>query len=142
MKDISGVEAAEYGIESKHTIMDTGEKRFRQMCTKDNTAYIRTESSEKGYWQNSHYHTSIREIYIVQKGEILFAEYKNNMLKINRLKENEICKTDPNVPHNVYMYPNTVVHTVKYGKIDESDWISFEKLDQILANKSIEELEK
>lgn len=141
MQDISVEEAINYGIENKHSIMDTGEKRFRQICSKDKTAYIRTEGGEKGYWQNSHYHTSIREIYIVQKGEILFAQYKNNKLLINKLKENDICKTEPNVPHNVYMYPNTVIHTVKYGEVKEYDWKPFGELDNILSSKSIEELE-
>ena len=51
--------------------MDNGEKRFRQICIKDKTAYIRAEGGKVGYWQNSHYHKTIREIYIVQKGSIL-----------------------------------------------------------------------
>ena len=141
MEDISIQEAIKHGIENKHSIMDTGEKRFRQVCLKDNTSYIRTEGGEEGYWQNSHYHSSIRELYRVQKGKILFVEYKNDELIVNKMKENDICKTEPNVPHNVYMYPNTVIHTVKYGTIKDADWIPFEQLDDILKDKTIEELQ-
>lgn len=142
MKELNIEEVEKHGIESKHTIMDTGEKRFRQICTKDKTAYIRTESGIKGYWQNSHYHTSIRELYIVQKGKILFAQYKNNQLEITALNENDIIKTEPSIPHNVYMYPDTVTHTVKYGEINDYDWIACKDLDDILLSKSLDELEK
>lgn len=137
MQDISIEEAIKFGIENKHSIMENGEKRFRQICSKDKTAYIRTEGSEIGYWQKSHYHTSIREIYIVQKGTILFAQYINNKVEINKISENGICKTEPNIPHNVYMYPNTVLHTVKYGEVKEYDWKSFEQLDDILKDSNI-----
>lgn len=134
MQDISIEDAIRYGIENKHSIMDNGEKRFRQICSKDKTAYIRTEGCEKGYWQKSHYHKSIRELYIVQKGTILFAQYINNKVEISKISENDICKTEPNIPHNIYMYPNTILHTVKYGEVKEYDWNAFEQLDNMLID--------
>ncbi len=139
MKEITIEEARKYGIQSQHSIMENGEKRFRLMCERDKTGYIRGEGGKKGYWQNSHYHKTIRELYIVQKGKILFAQYKNNKLEINEVNENEMCKAEPNIPHNVYMYPNTVTHTIKYGEIEEADWIPFEKLDDMLKNIEIKE---
>lgn len=122
--------------------MENGEKRFRQICLKDKTAYIRAEGGNVGYWQNSHYHKSIREVYIVQKGMILLAQYIEGNTKINRVEKGKIFNVEPNVPHNVYMYPNTVLHTVKYGEVEEYDWQEFEELDNILKNKTMEELEK
>lgn len=122
--------------------MDNGEKRFRQICSKDKTAYIRAEGGTKGYWQNSHFHNSISEVYIVQKGSILLAQYINSNVNIKKIEENEIFNVKPNVPHNVYMYPNTVLHTVKYGEVKEYDWQEFKKLDDILKEKTVEEIEK
>lgn len=137
MIDISLESAAEFGIENKHSIMENGEKRFRQICNKDKTAYIRAESGDNGYWQNSHYHKTIKELYIVQKGSILLAAYLNDQAKIKKVNENEFFSIGPNIPHNIYMYPNTVIHTVKYGSIDNYDWIPYEKLDEILKKINI-----
>ena len=122
--------------------MDNGEKRFRQICSKDKTAYIRSEGGSKGYWQNSHFHKTIREVYIVQKGSILLVQYIDNRLYVKKIVENEIYNVKPNVPHNVYMYPNTVVHTVKYGEVEEYDWQEFKKLDDMVKGKEPEEIEK
>ncbi len=122
--------------------MDNGEKRFRQICIKDKTAYIRAEGGKVGYWQNSHYHKTIREIYIVQKGSILLAQYLNGKVKINKIEQDGIFNVRPNVPHNVYMYPNTVLHTVKYGEVEEYDWQEFKRLDNLLKKKTIKELKK
>lgn len=122
--------------------MDNGEKRFRQICSKDKTAYIRSEGVNKGYWQNSHFHKTISEVYIVQKGNILLVQYIDNKLYVKKIVENEIYNVKPNVPHNVYMYPNTVVHTVKYGEVEEYDWQEFKKLDDMVKGKKPEEIEK
>lgn len=141
MTDISIGDAKKFGIENKHSIMENGEKRFRQICLKDKTAYIRAEGKEIGYWQKSHYHKSIKEIYIVQKGQILLAKYIDNKMEINKFYEGGVFKIEPNIPHNIYMYPNAVLHTVKYGEVKEYDWEPFELLDEKIREKSITELE-
>lgn len=105
---------------------------------KDKTAYIRAEGSNRGYWQKSHYHKFVKEIYIVQKGSILLAQYKDGEVCFNKVDEDETFIVFPNIPHNVFMYPNTITHTVKYGEGKEYDWEAFEKLDNILNEKSIE----
>lgn len=122
--------------------MDNGERRYRQICSKDKTAYIRAEGGKVGYWQNSHFHKTIREVYIVQKGSILLVQYIDNKLCVKKIIENEIYNVKPNVPHNVYMYPDTVLHTVKYGEVEEYDWQEFKKLDDIVKGKQPEEIEK
>ena len=73
---------------------------------------------------------------------ILLAQYIEGNTKINRVEKGKIFNVEPNVPHNVYMYPNTVLHTVKYGEVEEYDWQEFKELDNILKNKTMEELEK
>lgn len=142
MKDISLENANDFGIENKHSIMENGEKRFRLLCKSDKTAYIRAEGGNTGYWQKSHYHKTIKELYIIQKGSILVAEYINDKLEIKKINENEFFSLEPNIPHNIYMYPNTITHTVKYGKIDDYDWIPCGKLDKILKNINIKEYQK
>ena len=122
MEDISVEEAEKYGIKNKHSILDSGERRFRQICLKDNSAYIRAEGNEVGYWQISHYHKYAREIYIIQKGAVIVAIYV----------------IEPGIPHNVYMYPNTVSHTVKFGESDEYDWERFELLDEKIKEMDID----
>ena len=137
MEDISIEEAEKYGIKNQHSILDTGEMRFRQICLKDNSAYIRAEGGKKGYWQKSHYHKYAREIYIIQKGSVIVAEYVKNKVKIKKHKEGDVFIIEPNIPHNIYMYPNTVSHTVKFGESDEYDWIRCEELDEKVKNIKI-----
>ena len=137
MQEIVLLEETRCGMTNKHTIMETGEKRFRQICIEDKTSYIRAEGGNKGYWQKSHYHKYANEIYIVQRGSILLAQYIDGKVHIDKIEKNGTFKVDPNIPHNVYMYPNTITHTVKYGKGEEGDWESFEELDNILTKKDI-----
>lgn len=138
MREIILLDEIKYGMKNKHTIMNTGEKRFRQICMRDKTAYIRAEGGNKGYWQKSHYHKYVKEIYIVQKGSILLAQYIDGKVHINKVNEDETFIVFPNTPHNVYMYPNTITHTVKYGEGEEYDWEAFEKLDDKLKEKKID----
>ena len=137
MEDISIEEAEKHGIKNKHSILDTGEIRFRQICLKDNSAYIRAEGGEKGYWQIAHYHKYSREIYIIQKGAVIVAEYIKNKVKIKKFKEGDVFIIEPKIPHNIYMYPNTVSHTVKFGKSDEYDWERCESLDEKIKKMNI-----
>ena len=137
MEDISIEEAEKYGIKNKHSILDTGEVRFRQICLKDNSAYIRAEGGKMGYWQRSHYHKYAREIYIIQKGAVIVAEDVKNKVKIKKYKEGDVFIIEPNVAHNIYMYPNTVSHTVKFGKSDEYDWVRSEDLDEKIKKMNI-----
>lgn len=133
MKEIQDSELENYGISLKHNIMDNGEKRFR-LIGKDGSSYIRTESTEEGAWQNSHYHTSIKELYLVQKGTIKFVELIDDKLVVNIYSEGEFCISKPMIPHNVYMSPNTITHTIKYGDCSNADWNACEELDEMIEN--------
>jgi len=129
------------GVTLNHEVMPNGEQRFR-MYFADGSAYIRTESSEDGSWQNSHYHKSICEAYIVQKGCIVFVEQSldSEVAQFSILKEGEACFAKSLIAHNVFLPRNSVIHTVKYGVIIDKDWNAFEALDKQTKPLSEDEL--
>ena len=134
MREINNSELRKYGMHTKHHVMDNGELRFR-LIGSDGSAYIRTEASLDGGWQNSHYHTAIKELYLVQKGWILFAEVLDEKIVIKKYTSDEYCISQPGIPHNVYMAPNTILHTIKYGDCAKADWEKSEKLDELIEER-------
>lgn len=133
MKVITPEEAQRLGAEVAHHEMMNGEKRFR-LVHKDGSSYIRTEASCKGAWQNSHYHEHLSEIYIVEKGWILFAELSDHgELKVSYLNKGDIVNVKPLKRHNIYMSAFSVTHVVKYlnAADQEIDWIAAPALDEL-----------
>jgi len=103
--------------EIKSSFMPNGESRFRVNCTNDGTAYIRTQTAnDTEGWQNAHYHRALLETYIVQKGSVIFFEFKNNNPAFREYHAGEVFTTKNNVPHNVYMMKDSITHTVKHGE--------------------------
>ena len=139
MKEIKVNELERYGISIKSNIMDNGEKRFR-LIGSDGSSYIRTEATSSSGWQNSHYHKDLKELYLVQKGTIIFVELINNELSIKKYKENETCFSTPMVPHNVYMFPNTIIHTIKFGDCTKADWNEYKELDTLVKDININDI--
>ena len=136
MQEINNDELKKYGINTKHNIMDNGEKRFR-LIGEDGSSYIRTESTLNSGWQNSHYHTTIKELYLVQKGTVIFVELINNKLTIKKYIEDEFFFSKPMISHNIYMFPNTILHTIKFGNCSKSDWMENKELDEIIKKIDI-----
>jgi mannose-6-phosphate isomerase-like protein (cupin superfamily) len=129
-REIETQEARAKGVWTQHSEMPSGELRFR-LRHDDGTGYSRTEAGDSGGWQTSHHHHSVRETYITQRGRMAFAELIDGGLRIRLFGPGEICTTEPKVPHNVYLYRNTVIHTVKHG--DEgsvADWHAEPSLDE------------
>lgn len=133
MKELHDHELADYGVSTNHNIMDNGERRFR-LIGGDGSCYIRTEASEDSGWQNSHYHTRLSEIFIVQSGWMVFAELKDGVMKARRYEAGEMFVARPMMPHNSYMGPNAVIHTVKFGDCTDADWIPSPELDALVKN--------
>jgi len=105
-----------YGIKAFHNRMKgNDELRFRLQHIESGTAYIRTETADTEGWQKTHYHKRVSETYIVQEGSVIFVQLKNGMYSERRLKQGAIITVDKDIAHNVYMYKNTVIHTVKHG---------------------------
>ena len=120
------------GITLNHNIMPNGERRFR-MYAADGSGYIRTEAAGLGSWQNSHFHTGICEVYIVQKGRIVIAELASDSgtAKFTLLREGDAFFIKFGVAHNIFTFGNSVIHTVKYGaNNNEPDWNASVELDE------------
>ena len=139
MKTIEDNELEKYGVSINCNIMDNDEKRFR-LIGKDGSSYIRTETSENGGWQNSHYHTAIKELYLVQKGSIILIELINDKISIKKYSEGEYCISEPMIPHNIYMFPNTITHTIKFGDCTYKDWHEDNKLDNIIESINVNDI--
>jgi hypothetical protein len=72
-------------------------------------------------WQDAHYHKSVKETYIVQRGWIGFAEKVGDSFRLRILKEGAIVTSQPGIHHNVFMPDGAVIHTVKHGAGDGED---------------------
>ncbi|WP_028551213.1 cupin domain-containing protein [Paenibacillus sp. UNC451MF] len=128
---ISEEEASLFGVATKFDLMENGERRFRLNCSQDGSSYCRTVASEDGAWQNSHYHKSVSEFYVVQSGWIAYAIKKDREFKLGVLKQGESITFTPLVWHNIYLSSNSVIHTIKYGDYLENDWFPSPELDQL-----------
>lgn len=138
--NLDAAQAKELGIWTAHNRMPNGEYRFRLRCA-DGTAYIRTVATERSGWQKSHFHRGVRETYILQKGRLALAEWVENRLQIRVFSQDEIVTTQPNVPHNVYMFPNAITHTVKHGEDGSiEDWIAYPELDVLTIHLAESEI--
>ncbi len=102
-------------IRCEHSRMENGELRFRLLADSDNTAYIRTEGSDTGAWQNAHYHEHVLETYIVERGWIVLCELVNGVYEYTKFVATDMFTTRTRVVHNVYMSAGAVIHTVKHG---------------------------
>ena len=129
-RDIDAQEARAKGVWTEHGEMPNGELRFR-LRHDDGTAYSRTEADGTGGWQRSHHHRKVRETYIVQRGRMALAELIDETLTLRVFEPDGICTTEPDVPHNVYLYGNTVIHSVKHGDgAGGTDWYPNPLLDE------------
>lgn len=134
---MNDIESPTYGaIQTNSEVMANGETRYR-MKTCDGSGYIRTRyPDEQGSWQNSHFHQTTFETYIVQSGSILYAELKNGKALVKEVSENEVITVKPGVPHNVFVCPGTDLHTVKHGQSQPDDWHACPELDVLLADRT------
>ncbi|MBO0992739.1 hypothetical protein [Bacillus sp. SD088] len=140
---ISMEEAHLAGVDVNFERMGNGEKRFRLVST-DGSSYCRTIASERGGWQNSHYHKVVSEFYVVQSGWIVYAEISSNgALNVSFLHEGESVTVKPFVHHNIFLPPHAVIHTIKYGDgSTDIDWFPSKELDQHTQNLSEDDLLK
>lgn len=138
MKQIPDSQLAQYGITTNHNIMDNGERRFR-LGGADGSVYIRTEATEKSGWQNSHYHTRLSELCIVQEGWVYYAELVDGQVSARRYTAGEHFIIRPMIPHNSYMGPNAILHTVKFGDCSNADWCPAPQLDGLVRELTVPE---
>ena len=139
MKEIKDNELNRYGIRTNHNIMDNGERRFR-LSGADGSCYIRTEAAEDSGWQNSHLHTRLSEICIVQEGWVVYAELIGGKVVANKYTAGETYLIRPMIPHNSWMAPHSILHTVKFGDCSNADWIASPELDALVKGTDPETL--
>lgn len=137
MRNIEEFELSRYGIRTNHNIMDNGERRFR-LSGADGSCYIRTEAAEDSGWQNSHYHTRLSEICIVQEGWVVYAELIDGKVVANKYTAGETYLIRPMIPHNSWMAPHSILHTVKFGDCTNADWIASPELDALVKGSDPE----
>lgn len=133
MKEILDAELPRYGIRTQHSLMDNGERRFR-LAGADGSCYIRTEAAQDSGWQNSHFHTRLSELCIVQTGWVVYAELHDGRVTAARYGEGESYLIRPTIPHNTYMAPGSILHTVKFGDCSDPDWIPSPELDALVRH--------
>lgn len=131
MNIINDTDLAQYGIRTSHSIMDNGERRFR-LIGGDGSCYIRTESAEDSGWQNSHYHTKLSELCIVQEGWVVYAELIDGKVTAKKYTAGEHFVIRPMIHHNSYMAPNSILHTVKFDDCTNADWLASPELDALV----------
>jgi hypothetical protein len=140
MENISTDLAGEFGINASHSRMDNGELRYR-LVAKDGSSYVRTEASADGGWQNSHYHKSVSETYIVQDKWLAFAERDGDDMRLWIMWAGDVYTTHVGVSHNAYLPPHAVIHTVKHGGGGGgNDWFSDPALDALTKHLSEAEI--
>ena len=128
---LSPREAEALGITTLHEAMDNGELRFRLRAA-DGSSYIRTQASKSSGWQNSHLHRRVHELNVIQQGAMVVVEERDGALSIRVVRAGEFYLCPLDVPHNSYMAPDTVAHTVKYGQdLPETDWVACPHLDAL-----------
>jgi hypothetical protein len=70
-----------------------------------------------------------------------YAELIDGCLRLRLFDQGGIVTTEPPIPHNVYLFANTVIHTVKHG--EESDvedrirWPALDSLTTILSESDL-----
>ena len=129
---IDDEEARHLGVWTQHGQMSNGERRFR-LKNKDGNDYIRTEATADSGWQKSHHHNNLRETYIVEAGRLALVQWINGQVRVTiHAKDSApVVTTEPLVPHNVFMFPHCVCHTLKHGGSGgERDWHRDEFLDE------------
>jgi hypothetical protein len=119
---ISDADAANlYGIRTNHEQMPNGQLRFR-LTSDDGEGYILTTAGKTGAWQKAHYHSALRETYIVELGWMAIAEEVEGDIAITIYRQNDVITTRPKIVHNVYLPSDAVIHTVKQGSTGKRDW--------------------
>lgn len=130
--NLSVEECKRLGVTFPSARMGNGEYRFR--CSdKNGYGYALTKMpADSSGWQNSHFHKSVIETYVVQSGWIGFAtlETPSNTMKLALYQTGEVVTTKINQAHNVFLSSGAVIHTVKHGDCTiPNDWFASPELD-------------
>lgn len=124
----------QHGLVRVNTIMGWGETRFR-LGADDGSSYIRTIATNHDTWQNSHFHKTVRETYIMQKGWCILVEVTEDQerLRFTKIAPPDPITTRPYVLHNIFIPADAIIHCVKHGPDGTvGDWHEVHGLDLLL----------
>jgi hypothetical protein len=112
---------SQIGLTRRDELMGTGEYRFR-LTLHDGSGYICCLAPPSGLWQNAHYHKKTSETFAVQHGKALYVNLLDSEYRCQLIQAGEAITIKPFTHHNVYMFPDTITHTIKYGAGEDNDW--------------------
>lgn len=135
MKRIEPEKFGDLGIQISGDEMKNGEKRFR--LSSDKSSYIRTEAGDRSVWQNSHYHSTQTEYFLVEKEEVVLATIEKKKVVFRKYSEGDFFAVEPMMPHNLKIGKNGLLHTVKCGGVP--DWNECPELDAYLKGEDCNE---
>ena len=135
---ISETELGNYGITLNHEIMDNDQLRFR-LSGSDGSGYIRCENRDEPTWENSHSHSKLCELVLVQSGTVVFASFTDGKAQFTTLREGDFTLSQPGIAHNEILSKGAVIHTLKYGDCSQPDWIPCPELDELTKHLTFEE---
>lgn len=119
--------------------MENGEKRFRLKYLDESGVSITTNES-KAYWQNAHYHKFGNELYVIQKGKVILAVQEEKNINYKILEHSDTVEVNRGIKHNLFLFPNTVIYNIKFGKIVSNDWNKAIWLDEQCKNVDIKKI--
>lgn len=114
-KKLSVEEMAEHGAVANGEEMDNGELRFRLMVNGSGYIWTQPPADQLPAWQNSHFHKGVFETYIVQTGQMAMASLHEGKRVVKVYGAGAVVTTELDVPHNLYLYPGSGIHTIKHG---------------------------
>jgi len=135
---IPETELEKYGVVSNHELMDNGQLRFR-LSGSDGSGYIRCENRGDPAWENSHSHSEMSELVLVQRGTVVFADYADGKVSFTVLNEGDFILSQPGIPHNEILSKGAVIHTLKHGNCSSPDWIPCPQLDALTKHLTFKE---
>lgn len=129
---------ADYGVHTNFRTMPNGEVRLG-LVADDGSAYTRTISAADA-WQNSHYHLSYTEIYVVQTGCVVLATLVDEALALTIYEAGQHFIVPAGMAHNIFQTKDAVTHNVKFGGDDLTDWHAVATLDDLVQALTKKEL--
>ncbi|HWU24132.1 MAG TPA: hypothetical protein VN086_00030 [Candidatus Paceibacterota bacterium] len=136
-RKLSFEEAERLGIRFSAKINDaSGELRAR--ITKANGADLtltHVPATASGGWQNSHSHSQVVEVTTIIEGRAIQAERIDDGLNFVEYHDGDTFKTHPGRAHNLYVFPGTLMLTLKLHDNSElRDWIADPGMDAELQD--------
>ena len=67
---------------------------------------------------------------IIQKGKAIIVMENEGDYLLSVLHPGDHIIMKKEISHNMYLFKNTITHTVKYGDIEKNDWVFHNALNE------------